>query len=116
MSPLMFPETRPTLLETLATTGAKPKASSVGKVISEPDPTTALTAPAATPAPRIASASAGPTYASHLLDRKRGPETPQRSVSRSTSVGRPVASAAATQGSPGQRSGTARADQRAALR
>src|SRR5215469_3937 len=74
----MFPDTRPMLFETLAMTGGYPKASSVGNVISEPDPTTALTAPAAIPAPRIAKASGGPTCSPHDLDRKRGPETPHR--------------------------------------
>src|SRR5579864_8213124 len=57
---LTLPGTSPTLLETLATTGGKPKASRVGKVISDPDPTTALMAPAPQPAARIASASPGP--------------------------------------------------------
>src|SRR5215469_5660465 len=64
----MFPGTRPTLLETLATMGGKPNASRVGKVIRDPDPTIALTAPAAMPAPRIPRASAGPIGASHDVD------------------------------------------------
>src|SRR5215469_13034228 len=54
----MLPGTSPTLFDTLATTGAKPNANSVGKVISEPDPTTALMAPAAVAAARIAMTSA----------------------------------------------------------
>src|SRR5580700_11913864 len=62
------------LFDTLAVTGGKPNASSVGNVISDPEPTTALMAPAATPAPRIPAASAGPIRSSqHDLDRKRAP-------------------------------------------
>src|SRR3954462_1183798 len=45
------------LFETFAVTGAKPKASRVGKVISVPEPTTALMAPAATPAKAMARIS-----------------------------------------------------------
>src|SRR5215469_3078227 len=73
---LRLPGTSPTLFETLATTGGKPNASSVGKVISDPDPTTALTAPAAVPAARIATASPGPKGPSHDPDRK-GARRPQ---------------------------------------
>src|SRR3954454_7804840 len=53
----MEPKTSPTVLETLATTGGYPTASRVGNVISDPDPTIALTAPATTPAPVTASIS-----------------------------------------------------------
>src|ERR1700735_4539965 len=52
----MLPETSPTLLDTLATTGGKPNASSVGKGISGPDPTTALMGPAPTPGGRMVGA------------------------------------------------------------
>ena len=45
------------VLETLAVTGAYPTASSVGNVMSEPEPTTVFTPPATAPAPVIASAS-----------------------------------------------------------
>src|SRR5271163_5291477 len=45
----------PTLFETFATSGEKPSPTSVGKVTSEPDPTTALIIPANAPAPAIAS-------------------------------------------------------------
>src|SRR5919107_548360 len=45
------------LLETLAVTAGKPNARSVGKVISVPEPTTALMAPAATPARAMATIS-----------------------------------------------------------
>src|SRR5829696_6653331 len=58
MTPLTPPGTRPTQLETLASTGGKPTASSVGKVTSEPEPTTVLTPPATAPATRTARASA----------------------------------------------------------
>src|SRR5689334_9616807 len=49
------------LFETLAVTGGTPSASSVGKVISVPEPTTALIMPAPTPAASTASASHGLT-------------------------------------------------------
>ncbi len=45
------------MLETLASTGEYPSARSVGKVISEPEPTMTLTVPAASPAAKIASAA-----------------------------------------------------------
>src|SRR3954468_11024822 len=45
------------LLDTFAVTGGKPNASSVGKVMSVPEPTTALMAPAATPARAMARIS-----------------------------------------------------------
>src|SRR3984885_10124664 len=67
---LTLPGTSPTLFDTLATTGGTPKASSVGKVISDPEPTTALTPPAAVPAARIATASPGPKRSSHGPNRK----------------------------------------------
>ena len=57
MTPLTDPGTSPTVLLTLATTAGKPNASRVGKVMSEPDPTTVLIVPAANPAPVIARAS-----------------------------------------------------------
>ena len=45
------------LFETFAVTGGYPNASSTGKVISEPLPTTVLMVPAARPAARMARAS-----------------------------------------------------------
>src|SRR5580658_7061691 len=45
----------PTLFETFATSGENPSPTSVGKVTSEPDPTTALIIPANAPAPAMAS-------------------------------------------------------------
>ena len=57
MEPLTVPATSPTVLLTLATTGEKPKASRVGKVMSEPEPTMVLMVPATRPAPTMASAS-----------------------------------------------------------
>ena len=45
------------MLLTFAVTGAYPKASSVGNVMSEPEPTIVLTVPASSPTPRIANAS-----------------------------------------------------------
>src|SRR5690606_23308808 len=45
------------VLDTLATTGSTPTATSAGQVSRLPDPTTALIAPAATPAAHTASAS-----------------------------------------------------------
>src|ERR1022692_5104989 len=58
------------LFDTLAMTAGRPNASSVGKVISDPEPTTALIPPAATAAAKIASASAAPTRSSHGHDRR----------------------------------------------
>src|ERR1700728_362320 len=52
----MLPKTSPTLFETLATSGLYPRATSVGKVISEPEPTIALTIPASPPAAKTARA------------------------------------------------------------
>jgi hypothetical protein len=52
------------LFDTLATTGGMPKASRVGKVISDPEPTMAFMVPAATPAAKIATPSAMPTLSS----------------------------------------------------
>src|SRR5262245_39047436 len=67
----MLPNTSPTLFDTLAITAGKPNASSVGKVISDPEPTAALIPPAATAAAKIASASAGGTGAFlHSPDRR----------------------------------------------
>src|SRR5215813_6461052 len=54
---LTLPGTSPVLFDTFAMTGGKPNASSVGKVISDPDPTTALIAPAPIAAARIARIS-----------------------------------------------------------
>src|SRR4051794_28192994 len=54
----MLPGTSPTEFETFASTGGYPTASRVGKVTSEPEPTTVFTAPATAPAARTASASA----------------------------------------------------------
>ncbi len=48
----MLPGTRPTALLIVATTGGTPKATSTGKVMRVPDPTTALIPPAPTPARR----------------------------------------------------------------
>ncbi len=48
------------LLEMFAITGGMPNASSVGKVMRVPEPTTALMAPAPTPAARIATTSTQP--------------------------------------------------------
>src|ERR1700704_3674581 len=81
----MFPNTSPTLFDTLATTAGKPKAIRMGKVISEPEPTTALIPPAATPAAKIASASAGCNGHLHTPDRK---EARARSAQRAR-PGRP---------------------------
>ena len=47
------------LLDTLAVTGAYPKASKVGNVMRLPEPITALTVPAAMPAAVIVAASNG---------------------------------------------------------
>src|SRR5664279_2523838 len=59
MAPLSDPGTSPTVFETFATTPGYPNARSVGKVMSEPEPTTVLMVPAASPAARIAIASSG---------------------------------------------------------
>src|SRR3954454_7950376 len=56
-APEADPGTRPTLLDTLAVTGAYPRASSTGKVISVPEPTTVLIVPAASPAASTRRAS-----------------------------------------------------------
>ena len=55
-TPLATPGTSPTLFDTFASTGGYPKASSVGKVISVPEPTTVLIVPAASPAAKMARA------------------------------------------------------------
>src|SRR3954451_8114385 len=60
------------LFDTFAVTGGKPKASNVGKVISVPEPTTALMAPAATPARAMARIS----YQGTARPYKRGPGGP----------------------------------------
>src|SRR4051795_12497099 len=52
----MPPKTRPMLFDTFAVTAGYPRASSIGKVMSVPEPTTALIMPAATPAASTASA------------------------------------------------------------
>ena len=56
---LMEPETKPTVLLTLATIGENPTARRVGKVNSDPDPTIAFTIPAAKPAARMARMARG---------------------------------------------------------
>ena len=45
------------MFDTFAVTGAYPTASSVGNVMSEPEPTTAFMPPATAPAATMASAS-----------------------------------------------------------
>ncbi|BCO47734.1 hypothetical protein MINTM002_34080 [Mycobacterium intracellulare] len=45
-----LPATRPVAFDMVAVTGGKPSATSVGKVIRVPEPTSALIAPAASPA------------------------------------------------------------------
>src|SRR4051794_11539516 len=57
----MLPKTRPTELETLAGAAEEPTASRAGKVISEPEPTIALTPPAAKPAASTARISSALT-------------------------------------------------------
>src|SRR3954466_14239654 len=70
MAPETDPETKPIVLLTFAETGGSPTASNVGKVIREPDPTIVLTAPAASPAAAIATASRGvTTHEARLLPR-----------------------------------------------
>ena len=59
MTPDTEPGTRPMLFDTLASNGGYPSAMSVGKVISEPEPTTVLIVPAAMPASVMRSASPG---------------------------------------------------------
>src|SRR5579864_7687637 len=49
------------LLDTLASTAGYPSATSVGKVINDPDPTTALIDPAASPAAKIRTACSAVT-------------------------------------------------------
>ena len=64
MTALTEPETKPTVLLTLATIGENPTARRVGKVSSDPDPTIAFTIPAAKPAARMARMARGlkPTW------------------------------------------------------
>ncbi len=52
---------RPSALETVAVTGGSPVASSTGKVIRVPEPTTLLMAPAPTPAVNTAAMASGVT-------------------------------------------------------
>lgn len=59
----MPPATRPTELEMVAVTGAKPSVTRVGKVIRVPDPTSELIAPAPSPASRINTISEAGTAA-----------------------------------------------------
>ena len=47
------------LFDTLASTGGYPRASRVGKVMSEPEPTMTLIVPAASPAAKMARAAHG---------------------------------------------------------
>src|SRR5665647_2010655 len=61
----MPPATRPTVLETLATTGGYPKNSSIGNVINVPDPTIVLMVPAAIPAASSATTSYQGTRSPH---------------------------------------------------
>src|SRR5437764_9774031 len=61
MAPDTEPGTSPIVFETLAVTGAYPNPRSTGNVISVPLPTTVLIVPAATPAPKMASACRGVT-------------------------------------------------------
>ena len=55
-TPEATPGTSPTLLDTFASTGGYPSASSVGKVISVPEPTTVLMVPAARPTAKMTRA------------------------------------------------------------
>src|SRR5258708_38827971 len=82
------------LFETLAMSGGNPRASRVGKVISDPDPTTELIAPAATAAAKIARISVLGT----------------RSPTHPPILGRALT--ASDRGPGGQPSGTARAIRR----
>ena len=59
MLPLMVPGKSPTVFDTFAASAGYPNASKVGKVMSDPEPTTVLTVPAAAPAARIRAASSG---------------------------------------------------------
>ncbi len=61
MAPLTEPGIRPSALDTVAVTGDSPVASSTGKVISVPEPTTLLMAPAPTPAANTAAMASGVT-------------------------------------------------------
>src|SRR5258708_38745909 len=86
------------LFETLAMSGGNPRASGAGKVLSAPDPTTELIAPAATAAAKIARISVLGT----------------RSPTHPPILGRALT--ASDRGPGGQPSGTARAIQRAPAR
>jgi hypothetical protein len=55
--PERLPGTRPIALLIVAVTGGKPKDTRMGNVIRVPEPTTALIAPAATPASKMAAVS-----------------------------------------------------------
>jgi hypothetical protein len=71
----MLPGMSPTALLIVDTTGATPKATSAGKVISVPEPTTALMAPAATPARTIRAICHGSRLRlchSSMLSARRG--------------------------------------------
>src|SRR5215472_11769796 len=87
---LVLPGTRPMLFETLAITGGKPNASRVGNVISDPEPTTALIAPAATAASRIATISPMLTREPECAVQRAGrARAVQRGPDRSTTSGMP---------------------------
>src|SRR6476620_10519947 len=77
--PDALPGTSPIALDIVAVTGGKPKATRVGKVISVPEPTTALIMPAPTPARKMATISTGLTlaiYGPPCLRRRAGRERP----------------------------------------
>src|SRR3954453_16868492 len=82
----MDPGTSPRVLETLAVIGGTPTASRVGNVINVPDPTTALMAPAATPASRTATICRNVTGPAAPRAR-RPPHRWQRRESRASSDG-----------------------------
>lgn len=60
-APLAPPATRPTVFDTLAASGLTPKKSSVGKVMSVPEPTIVLIMPAPVPASAMATADQNDT-------------------------------------------------------
>src|SRR3954452_23290198 len=61
IAPDTDPGTSPSVLDTFAVTASYPTASNVGKVISEPEPTIVLIAPAQKPAAPTATPSSGVT-------------------------------------------------------
>ena len=60
---------------TFATTAGNPKASKVGNVMSDPDPTTVLIVPAVSPAPAMAKASSTDTGNVYMKHRVKWGET-----------------------------------------